>query len=71
MNIKFLLQQRCKKPNADIQRVAGEEVHSQRSQAGRQSHIYLPGGQVLVIFRGQRERGFRCGDRRSVSKKVR
>ena len=55
MNIKFLLQQRCKKPNADIQRVAAEEVHSQCSQAGRQSHIYLPGGQVLVIFRGQRE----------------
>lgn len=55
MNIKFLLQQRWKKPNADIQRVAGEEFHSQCSQARRQSHIYLPGGQVLVIFRGQRD----------------
>lgn len=55
MNIKFLPQQRCKEPNADMPRVAREEVHSQCSQARRQSHVYLPEGQVLVIFRGQRE----------------
>ena len=75
MCVWLLLNQTRSKLNAEMPRFAGENFLSQdshlRTQKDKFQNHPLLGGEVLVIFRGQRERGFRCGDRRSVSKKVR